>query len=125
MRVLDVNDDGFMDVVIGNPFAHETRVWSSEKQAWERTSFPGADLFREHCVSCHRFRGEGAEVAPALDDFTTKPVALFVESVLDPNRALDPDFVQYAVVTRDGRALGGLLRNETQNSVTVLASATE
>jgi putative membrane-bound dehydrogenase-like protein len=85
----------------------------------------GADLFREHCSSCHRFRGEGAEVAPALDDFTTKSVALFVENVLDPNQAVDSDFVQYAVVTRDGRTLGGLLRNETRNSVTVLASGTE
>ncbi len=40
VRLLDVNDDGWMDVVIGNPDRRETRVWDPESAGWKVTGFP-------------------------------------------------------------------------------------
>jgi putative membrane-bound dehydrogenase-like protein len=40
VRVLDVNNDGFMDVVIGNENLRQTRIWSPEKKQWTTTDFP-------------------------------------------------------------------------------------
>jgi putative membrane-bound dehydrogenase-like protein len=34
VRLLDLNNDGYLDVVIGNKDASETRLWSPEKKAW-------------------------------------------------------------------------------------------
>jgi putative membrane-bound dehydrogenase-like protein len=40
VRLLDLNNDGFMDVVIGNDRVQKTRVWSPGAKKWIETSFP-------------------------------------------------------------------------------------
>ncbi len=40
VRLLDLNDDGYLDVVIGNEQMQRTRLWSVEKQAWIDGDFP-------------------------------------------------------------------------------------
>jgi hypothetical protein len=40
VRVLDLNHDGYMDVVIGNGKLRQTRLWSSENKAWVTGDFP-------------------------------------------------------------------------------------
>lgn len=40
VRVLDLNHDGFMDAVIGNENARQTRLWSPEKRRWIVGDFP-------------------------------------------------------------------------------------
>jgi hypothetical protein len=42
VRVLDVNNDGFMDVVIGNENVRQTRIWSPEHGTWVTTDFPAS-----------------------------------------------------------------------------------
>ena len=42
VRVLDVNNDGFMDVVVGNEQVRQTRIWSPEHATWVTTDFPAA-----------------------------------------------------------------------------------
>jgi putative heme-binding domain-containing protein len=39
--------------------------------------------------------------------------------VLDPNREVNPQFLDYIVITTDGRTLTGMLAAETANSVTL------
>ena len=39
-RVLDVNDDGYMDVVVGNEKIRQTRVWSPHRSEWDTADFP-------------------------------------------------------------------------------------
>jgi putative membrane-bound dehydrogenase-like protein len=39
VRLLDVNGDGYMDVVIGNATAKACRTWDAGKQAWTETPF--------------------------------------------------------------------------------------
>ncbi len=40
VRLLDLNDDGYMDVVIGNERLRITRVWLPEKRKWQESAFP-------------------------------------------------------------------------------------
>ena len=40
VRLLDLNDDGYLDVVIGNGQLQQTRIWDPDQMAWEETSFP-------------------------------------------------------------------------------------
>jgi len=40
VRLLDVNNDGYLDVVIGNDKVRQTRVWSPEKAGWIEGDFP-------------------------------------------------------------------------------------
>jgi hypothetical protein len=42
VRVLDVNHDGSMDVVIGNEHVRQTRIWSPVDHRWIVTDFPAA-----------------------------------------------------------------------------------
>lgn len=40
VRLLDLNHDGFMDVVIGNENVQKTRIWNPKQQTWSESSFP-------------------------------------------------------------------------------------
>ena len=40
-------------------------------------------------------------------------------NVLDPNREVNPQFVNYVLITHDGRSFTGMITGETANSVTL------
>ncbi|REJ98767.1 MAG: dehydrogenase, partial [Planctomycetota bacterium] len=40
VRLLDVNNDGFMDVVIGNEQVRKTRIWQPQEETWREVAFP-------------------------------------------------------------------------------------
>ncbi|MFP6766143.1 MAG: neutral/alkaline non-lysosomal ceramidase N-terminal domain-containing protein, partial [Planctomycetaceae bacterium] len=39
VRIVDVNRDGYMDVVVGNPETKLTRVWDNSTETWTETDF--------------------------------------------------------------------------------------
>src|SRR5207244_3819885 len=43
VRLLDVNNDGFMDVVIGNEVVMKTRLWNTASGTWNESATP--DVF--------------------------------------------------------------------------------
>ncbi|MDQ6630534.1 MAG: VCBS repeat-containing protein [Verrucomicrobiota bacterium] len=40
VRLLDLNNDGFMDVIIGNETLRRTRIWNNAKKTWSDSNFP-------------------------------------------------------------------------------------
>ncbi|MGI9469990.1 MAG: PVC-type heme-binding CxxCH protein [Rubripirellula sp.] len=79
----------------------------------------GKKLFAEHCSACHRIDAVGTNVGPDISDSRTKTPEALLTSILDPNAAIDASFVQYSVLTVDGRVLDGLLIGETTEEVTL------
>lgn len=40
VRLIDLNNDGYLDVVIGNENLRQTRIWLPETRAWKTSEFP-------------------------------------------------------------------------------------
>jgi putative heme-binding domain-containing protein len=79
----------------------------------------GLAVYRRECATCHRLRGEGAEVGPALETVVHRSPAELMIHILDPHREVAPQFVEYFVRTVDGRMLSGLVVAESANGLTL------
>src|SRR5262249_10558946 len=67
----------------------------------------------------HRVAGVGVDVGPDIADTRVKtPEALLVD-ILNPNQAIDSNYVNYLIVLKDGKTLTGLIATETASSITL------
>jgi putative membrane-bound dehydrogenase-like protein len=53
VRLLDLNDDGYLDVVIGNERLRKTRLWDAVKRQWTDSGFPTALVASDRNGSRH------------------------------------------------------------------------
>ena len=79
----------------------------------------GELVFRKNCATCHRVGNWGVDVAPDIADSRTRQPAQLLTDILQPNRAIDSNYVSYSVITDDGRSLTGVLAVETSDSITL------
>jgi putative heme-binding domain-containing protein len=80
----------------------------------------GKVLFAKHCSTCHKFDGQGHEVAPDLQSaLGNKTKEALLIDLLDPNREVDSRFVNYVITTTQGRTLTGMIGSESAQSVTL------
>ncbi len=80
----------------------------------------GRAVFKMNCAACHKLDGVGADVgANLLAALPNKSGDDLLAAVLDPNREVDPRYVNYQAVTVDGRTLSGVIVAETPTSVTL------
>ena len=79
----------------------------------------GRQVFQKICAACHRVDGVGHEIGPSLASFRTRGPEAILTNVLDPNREVNPQFVNYLLITADGRSVTGMVASETANSVTL------
>jgi putative membrane-bound dehydrogenase-like protein len=80
----------------------------------------GKAVFLKTCATCHKLGDEGHEVGPDLRGaLGNKTKDALIIDILDPNREVDPRFVNYQVTTTSGRLVTGLLAVETPASVTL------
>src|SRR6185503_5674534 len=80
----------------------------------------GAAVFDQGCAQCHAYHGHGHPVGPNLAEYAGKSLADFVLAILDPNAAINPNYLAYNIDTLDGRSLTGLLRGETASGFTLV-----
>jgi len=80
----------------------------------------GADVFEKNCSSCHAYHGRGHAVGPNLAEFAGKSAPDFVLAILDPNAAINPNFLAWNIETKDGRNLVGVVKGETTSSLTLI-----
>ncbi len=76
-------------------------------------------MFKKVCATCHRAEGVGVDVAPNFATITGRSPEDLLVHILDPNREVAPNFVNYSVETTDGRILTGLIAEESANAVTL------
>jgi putative membrane-bound dehydrogenase-like protein len=77
----------------------------------------GSKLFVQHCATCHRAQGEGHDVGPALETVAHRAPEDLLFQILDPNREVNPAYIQATVATKDGRILTGIVASETTGQV--------
>lgn len=77
----------------------------------------GRAVFGKQCATCHRIDGLGVAVGPDISDLRTRTREQLLGDILDPNAAIDANYVSYTVATRDGRILSGLIASETASGV--------
>jgi putative membrane-bound dehydrogenase-like protein len=82
----------------------------------------GEAVFRRDCINCHRLGNEGQDVGPGLATIRGRIPGEVLEHVLDPNREVSPQYLEYVVVTRDGVIKTGIIDSETPTSITLRQS---
>lgn len=80
----------------------------------------GREVFRKTCSQCHKLGGIGQDVGPPLRQLTDKSPQQLVETILDPNKEIDPKFAGYRVLLTDGRAISGIIRDESAGQFTLV-----
>ncbi len=85
----------------------------------EASGVRGKALFAKQCASCHQLEGQGHVVGPdLLGALGNKTADTILVDILDPNREVDPRYVNYVVVTKAGRTLTGIITSESSSSIT-------
>lgn len=79
----------------------------------------GRAIFKKNCATCHRIGEIGVNVAPDIGDSRTKTPAQLLTSILDPNRAIDNNYISYTVVLKTGKVHTGIIATETSSSITL------
>ena len=82
----------------------------------------GKELFKKSCLICHQIAGEGKQVGPNLDGIGNRGLDRVLEDVLAPNRNVDVAFRTTTVVTDEGKAYSGLLKELEGNRVSIIDS---
>ena len=79
----------------------------------------GAEVFERECATCHRLGGMGHEVGPDLKERAASSREDLLIDILDPNRSVQSNFVNYRLDAVDGSVLTGILSRESAGSVTL------
>ncbi|RUL88223.1 c-type cytochrome [Tautonia sociabilis] len=79
----------------------------------------GQQVFRRVCATCHKAEGVGAEVGPDLATVTNRTPEDLIIHILDPNREVLTQYLNYSVATVDGRVLSGQVAAESPTSITL------
>jgi putative membrane-bound dehydrogenase-like protein len=86
----------------------------------------GKAVFMELCGTCHRIGDEGQTIAPNLTDIFRKSADTLLHDILDPNSAVDTQYVNYTIerqtddVFDPDATLSGILVEETEDEVTLV-----
>ena len=79
----------------------------------------GMRIYQERCLSCHRLGKHGYPVGPDLITVKTAGKEKLLESILDPNREVLPQYVAQAIETTQGDSLVGIIAHDNANAITL------
>jgi len=79
----------------------------------------GQAVFEKNCAACHRINNIGVNVAPDISDSRAKKYEQILADIIQPNRAIDNNYLGYTVRQLDGTVLTGILAAETATSITL------
>ena len=79
----------------------------------------GKATFQKTCSACHRLDDVGFDIGPSLAAIKNRGPEAILLNVLDPNREVNPQYVNYIAVLNDGRTLTGIVAGETATGITL------
>jgi putative membrane-bound dehydrogenase-like protein len=81
----------------------------------------GRAVFRRVCTACHKVDDRGYDFGPDLSDVGKRLTRReLIESIIEPSKKVDPKYVTSTVITMDGKALVGFVKEKTEKSMTLL-----
>ena len=85
----------------------------------EADALRGKQIFAKNCATCHKIDDLGVNVAPDISDSRTKTPAQILGDIIQPNRAIDANYIAWNVLLVDGSSASGVLSAETGTSITL------
>jgi putative heme-binding domain-containing protein len=79
----------------------------------------GKTVFKRDCSTCHRLENVGFDLGLPLTTVGGKGAEYILVNVLDPNLTVLPEYVNYQIITKDGRTFTGMIAAETATSITL------
>jgi putative membrane-bound dehydrogenase-like protein len=96
------------------------------EQTWAKVSklkgdpLAGEKVYMTSCSTCHRLHGQGYEVGPNLSSVAGRDKRALLTDILDPNRAVAPQYQVYLVRIPGARdPVSGIIAAETPTSITL------
>ncbi len=123
VRLLAANDNA-----LGKQFAELLTSVSADRAAIIDQYTPaitGGDaeagklVFNRVCAQCHRLSEMGNDVGPPLKQLADKSPQQLLETILDPNREVDPKYSSYSVLLQDGRVFAGIIAEEASSQIVI------
>lgn len=117
--------------VIQTSSQDKTQLMAKFKRALTPQALANADLpngravFDRACAACHKLFGQGGDIGPELTGSDRANLDYVLINVIDPNAIVGKDFQLTTIVTRDGRAIAGMVKRETGDSVTIRTTTEE
>ena len=72
------------------------------------------------CSICHSFRGEGGHVAPDLTPQTERDPEAVLRDIVEPNAAINPEFVTYVVQLTNGDTVNGVVLSQDPDKIVLV-----
>lgn len=79
----------------------------------------GGEIFKKTCAVCHGKDARGQTVGPDLGQLQDRSPDTLLVAILDPNRDVKPNYINYLLLTTDEQVLSGIIVSETATSVTL------
>jgi putative membrane-bound dehydrogenase-like protein len=79
----------------------------------------GQKVFQKICANCHQLQGQGFAIGPNLAAMRNRGSEAILSNVMVPNAEVNPQYVNYVVTTKDGRAFSGIIAEESAASITL------
>ncbi|GIW94890.1 MAG: cytochrome c [Pirellulaceae bacterium] len=77
----------------------------------------GRQVFAKTCAPCHQVAGQGHPIGPNLLAMRNRGKEAILVNVLAPNAEVNPQYINYVVVTKDGRSLSGMIADDSATAV--------
>ena len=130
-QILSFNDKELHDLLK----AHwgEIRETSTDRKqqvaAWKKELTPkllakanvgnGRRIFLKTCQNCHLLFGTGGQIGPDITGSNRSNLDYILENMLDPSAVVGRDYQMTVVALKDGRAISGLLKQESDSALTI------
>lgn len=79
----------------------------------------GRALFAKTCQRCHLLYGVGQEIGPDITGSNRSNLDYLLENIVDPSAVMAKEYRPTVVLTQSGQLITGILRSESDSSVTV------
>lgn len=79
----------------------------------------GRETFRTLCSTCHRLEGFGYDLGIPLGSVKNRGQETILLNILDPNREVNPQYINFTISTKDDEMITGIITAETATSITL------